>query len=483
MNAVYMLWTLIGGAALMLAGVHGLLWLLDRRRTANLAFCIVTIGVAALSAADVGMMHAGSPVEYGEWVRWFQIPNFVVVVGLVAFIHLQFGTGRMWLAGVIVVLRAVVLIVNFLAPSNATWSEISRLERIPFLGEQVSVVAAATVRPFQALGSLASLLFLVYVADALVTAWRKGGRETRRKALVICGAILAFVAIAILESQLVVWNVVRMPVVVAPPFLILMAAITYELSRDLVASARAEVEMQRLRDDLAHVTRVSTMSQLSGSLAHELTQPLTAILLNAQTAENLLQKETPDLVELRAILADIRDDDRRAAAILERTRALVKREYLAFDDVSLHAIARDVLGLVRADAIKRGVEVESSVPDNLPRVRADRVQVSQVLLNLVVNAMDSVSATASGERWISVAANLSDPRTVQVSVVDSGHGIPAELLHRVFDPFVTTKRDGLGIGLAVARAIVETHGGQLWAENNPHGGATFRFEMRVSAPG
>ena len=139
--------------------------------------------------------------------------------------------------------------------------------------------------------------------------------------------------------------------------------------------------------------------------------------------------------------------------------------------------ARDVVALVTNDAVKRGVLLESSVPDNLPRVRADRVQLSQVLLNLVLNAMDAVSAAPSAERRVRVAAKLTGPRTVEVSVVDSGHGIAADMLDRVFEPFVTTKPTGLGIGLAVARAIIDTHGGRLWAENNAHGGATFRFEL------
>src|SRR5689334_14880814 len=187
MNAVTMLWTLIGGAALILSGVYGLLWLLDRRRPANLAFCFVAIGVAGLSFTELGMMHAASAAEYGEWVRWFQVPNFLVVVGLVMFVHLQFRTGRVWLAATIVALRLVLLVINFLVDPNLNWREISRIENIPFLGQSVAVVASAAVRPVQALASLASVLFLVYVADALLTAWRKGEREGRRKALVICG--------------------------------------------------------------------------------------------------------------------------------------------------------------------------------------------------------------------------------------------------------------------------------------------------------
>src|SRR3954471_11005074 len=305
MNAVSVLWAGVSGVALAIAAVYGMLWLLDRR-SANLAFCAVGIGVAGLSITELGMMHFRSAAEYGEWVRWFHIPNFLAVVGLVVFVHLLFGTGRLWLAGAIVALRLALLVINFLVDPNVNWSEISALQTMPFLGEQVSVIARAVVRqPIQWAGTLASLLFIVYVADALATAWRAGDREIRRKAVVICGGILAFITLATVQSQLVVWGVVRMPVVVAPPFLILMAAITYELSRGIVASMRMEREAQYLREELARVSRINTVSQLSASLAHEMRQPLTAILANARAAEKMLQAGDVDAPELRAILEDV----------------------------------------------------------------------------------------------------------------------------------------------------------------------------------
>jgi signal transduction histidine kinase len=481
MNAVTMLWAGVAGVALTLAGVYGSLWLLDRRRPASLAFCAVAIGVAGLSIAELGMMHSASPAEYGRWVRWFHLPNFLVVAGLVAFVQLEFGTGRLWLATLIVGLRLLLLAVNFLVQPNVTWSEISSLRTMSFLGEQVSVVGSAVLRqPVQWAATVASLLFVAYVADALLGAWRLGERETRRKALVICGGILTFIALAILESQLVVWNVVQMPVIVAPPFLVLMAAITYELSRGMVASARMEREAQLLRDQLAHLARVDTVSQLSASLAHELRQPLTAILANARAGQAMLASGKAEVPELQDMLADIYVDGRRAEDIIQRTRALVKRSEIQFQGVSLAAVARDVLVLLRADAIQRGVTLEASVADAIPEVRADRVQLSQVLLNLIVNAMDAVCAESARERRVMVQAKRGRAH-VEVAVADSGPGIPGDIVHRIFDSFVTTKPTGLGVGLAVSKAIVEAHGGQLWAENNPGNGATFKFTLPIAA--
>ena len=477
MNTVVILWAGVAGTALTLAGVHGFLWILDRRKSANLAFCVVAISVAGISMAELGMMHSASPAEYGTWVRWFHVPNFLAIVALTAFVRLEFGTGRLWLAATVVALRTLLLALNFILHPNANWSEITSLHTVTFFGDQVSVIGSAVVQPFQWVATVANLLFIAYVADAFIQTLRTGNPEQRRKALVICGGILAFLATAIVEAQLVVWGLVRMPVIIGPPFLILMVAITYEISREIVGSTRTALEAQRLRNDLAHVARVNTMSQLSASLAHEINQPLTSILLNAQAGQKMLAAEKPDLDEIRAILADIGTDDRRAATIIDRARELLRNRDLQPDAVSLQAIAQDVMALVRTDAIERRINLESHLPDDIPPVRGDPVQLSQVLLNLVMNAIDAVSSREDREQRIRVAARNISGNRVEVAVTDSGTGIPAALLPRIFESFVTTKPTGLGIGLSVAHDIVVRHGGRLWAENNPDGGATFRFTL------
>jgi signal transduction histidine kinase len=464
-----------------MALAHALLWLLERRRLANLCFGIVAVGVAGLAIAELGMMRSASPAEYGQWVRWFHLPNFFAIVGLVVFVHLEFGTGRLWLAGAIIALRALLVVLNFVLDPNLNWSEISALRTLSFLGEPVSVIAAAVVRqPIQWLATSSSLLFIVYVGDALVTAWRRGDRQTRRRALVVCGGILAFITLAILESQLVVFGRVAMPIVIAPLFLILVAAITYEQSRAVVVSVRAEREAARLREELSHAARVKTVGQLSGALAHELKQPLTSILADAQAAQMMLKSGRLDPAELHSILADICDADRRADDIIERARALMKRSPSELRPTSLPALARDVVALVQHDAVEQGIALELAVPEAIPAVRADRVQLSQVLFNLLVNAMQSVSAASGAERKVRLEARTDASGRVEVAVVDSGTGIAADLLPRLFDAFVTTKQAGLGIGLALSRAIVQAHGGELRAENNARGGATFRFTLQAS---
>ena len=459
---------------------HAMLWLLERRRLANLCFGIVALAVAGLAIAELGMMHAASAAEYGRWVRWFHVPNACAVVGLVVFVHLEFGTGRHWLAGAVITLRALLLALNFVLDPNLNWSEISALRSISFLGEPVAVVGSAVVRqPIQWLATLSTLLFIAYVGDALVSAWRRGDRQTRRRALVICGSTLAFITLAILESQLVVFGLVPMPVVVAPLFLILVGAVTYEQSRAVVASVRAEREAARLREELAHAARVNTVGHLSGALAHELKQPLTSILADAQSAQMMLKGGKLDVPELSAILADICAADRRADDIVERARALMKRSPSELKATSLPAVAQEVAALLHGDAVRHGVRLELDVPHDIPPVRADRVQLSQVLLNLLVNALEAVSAKGVKERTVRLDARRDGRGRVAVAVVDSGIGIAPDMLPRLFDAFVTTKEAGLGIGLALSRAIVEAHGGELRAENNAGAGATFRFTLEA----
>jgi two-component system, LuxR family, sensor kinase FixL len=251
-------------------------------------------------------------------------------------------------------------------------------------------------------------------------------------------------------------------------------------SRDFTARKQADEETQLLRREIAHVGRVSMMGQLAASLAHEINQPLGAILRNAEAAELFMQNASPDLDEIRAILADIREDDQRAGAVIDRMRGLLKRRNLDVQPLDVGEFVGEVMALVRADAATRQVKTNVDVPDDLPPVRGDRVHLQQVLLNLVLNSMDALNGTSREHRRVSVAARLDGAQAVEITVSDAGHGIPADKLAHVFDPFFTTKPNGMGMGLPISRTIIEAHGGRLWAENNSGGGAAFRFTLPIA---
>jgi C4-dicarboxylate-specific signal transduction histidine kinase len=251
---------------------------------------------------------------------------------------------------------------------------------------------------------------------------------------------------------------------------------------DVTGRKQAEQEIERQRNALAHVTRVSTVGQLASSLAHELNQPLGAILRNAEAGELFLQDPSPDLDELRAILADIRQDDQRAGAVIDRMRALMKRRDPERHRLDLRLVVDDLFALVYADAEKRRVRLARESDPALPPVLGDRVQLQQVVLNLLLNAMDALEATPPERRLVTVRARPVGT-TVEVTVSDTGPGIPADTLSRVFEPFFTTKPTGLGMGLAISRDIIEAHGGRLWAANNAAGGATFTLTLPVAEGG
>ena len=234
--------------------------------------------------------------------------------------------------------------------------------------------------------------------------------------------------------------------------------------------------------EVAHVGRVAVMGELASSLAHELNQPLGAILRNAEAAELFLQTTSPDLEEVRAILADIRSDDQRAGAVIERMRSLMKRRPVESGLIDLSLLAAEAISLVRPDADTRKVRLSFEPVPSLPPVPGDRIQLQQVLLNLLLNALDAVKESASDNRLVTVRLRAED-RHVEVAVSDTGHGIPADKLAHIFEPFFTTKPNGLGMGLPISCRIIEAHGGRLWAENNLGGGATFLFCLPVAGGG
>jgi len=235
---------------------------------------------------------------------------------------------------------------------------------------------------------------------------------------------------------------------------------------------RAETELLQQRTEMAHVTRVSTMGQLASALAHEINQPLGAILRNTEAAEIFLKSDAPDLAELRAILLDIRKDDQRAGEVIDRMRGLLKRRNLELSAVDLNELVAETVDLTRPDAKARQIRMEFTRATGLAPIRADRVHLQQVLINLILNGMDAMKDCANGERFLSVAVRATEADAIEVSVTDAGSGIPEDKLGRVFEPFFTTKPAGMGMGLAISRTIVEAHGRKIRARNNPTKGAT-----------
>ncbi len=233
--------------------------------------------------------------------------------------------------------------------------------------------------------------------------------------------------------------------------------------------------MQRQRDELAHVMRVSVLGELSASIAHEINQPLAAILSNAQAARRFLATDPPILPKVRTALTHIIESDKRATDVIRRLRAFMSKRELELSDVDISELTHEVIALVQKEILDQKVSLTLDLATDLPRVHGDRIQLQQVILNLLLNALDAMGDHTITRRDLLLRTARVAPNAVCMTVSDSGVGLRTESLKKAFTPFFTTKPQGLGMGLAISHSIIEAHAGRLWAEPNPAGGATFRF--------
>jgi len=569
----------------------------------SLLFAIAALAAAATALLELSLLHTTTPEAYGAVLRWMHLSVAVVTVSIAWFLRVYLNAGRAWLIWLITVLRVLVLAVNFVVMPNATFSEISGLNQVDFLGESVSVPLGVQ-SPWRLVTGLSMVLLVGYAIDASLMARRRG---TRQRPLLLGGAVAFAAVLGHAFANLMTRGVLPAPFL-SIVFLLIVLAMAVELgadlsrmkkltqalhasrermrlaaraadlwlwewdiggdriwssrnglekdeeshperltfdrylqtvhvddrasvkqvfdralsgdgevnveyrvaprdgqirwivvhggqlerdpdgrplrlrgvSRDITEHKRITAEMHRQRDQLSHIQRVYSLEQVSAALAHEINQPLGAMLRNADAAELLLRNDPPDLDELRDIIADIKSDDQRAASVIQHLGTLMKRRELAVEALPIADLIDPIAELLRAEIEARQATLRVDVPPGLPRISGDRIHLQQVVLNLLLNGLEAQDEAPREQRRLAVVASEPRPGTVEVAVIDRGKGIPAERLPLLFEPFQSSKATGIGIGLSISRTIVELHGGRIWGENNPDGGATFRFALKAA---
>lgn len=607
MSWINILWPMMAATSLTLALICVLIWFRQRSRQEYVAFSVFAVSVWFFTIFEWLLMRADSPQRYGDVERWILVVVTTGEISLAAFMRSYLHAGRKWLFWSICGTRLLGLVLNFSYGVSLNYLEITELRSVEVLGGETIALPVAVSNPLERFDEFINVLVLAFLADASVTAWRRGDRHMRRRALVVGGTVTLFFLIAAGHAALLHVGLVRPPYIVSLTFLAIVVVMSYELGSDVLRAAQLsgqlrqseqrmdmaadaanlglwewniprdeiwatdracalfaltpredldlkgfldrvhpeereavgqavseaingsgsyekeyrivlpdggvrwmqawgrvdtdadgkpvlmrgvvvdvtrrkegeerarqmEAEAARQRDELAHLSRVAMLGELSGALAHELNQPLTAILSNAQAAQRFLARPDVDLAEIREILGDIVADDKRAGEVIRRLRSLLKKEDASFEPVDPNELAQEVLRLMRSDLLHREVNVTVALAPSLPRVSGDRVQLQQVLLNFLINACDAMGDGAQRRELTLRTAHRDGD--IEVSVADSGKGIAADDLARIFEPFVTTKAQGMGLGLAICRTIIQAHGGRLWAENLEAGGAIVRF--------
>jgi len=473
MSLLTVAWSVCASVCTILGLMHLQFWFRDRKLYAYLLSSLMAFSAGVSAMLELGLLLTESLDTYRVLMRWENVAIFMILVPMTWFIQVYFNTGRRWLAITLTLLWALGILANFLSPHSLTFNEVNELKRLSTFWGEAFTIPLGTENPWKVLADIASLLILVYVGDASIRLWRQGGRRT---ALIIGGGIILFILSAGIHTPLVDAGIVATPYMISFAFLAIVISMSYQIAADAM---RAAQELQQSQKALEHLARANLLGELSSAIAHELNQPLGAILNNANAGRRLLGSKSGSLEEIREILDDIVRDDTRAADIIQRLRKLLQTGAVVQEPLDINVVLQETTDMLGSEIRDQGVALTQAFEKGLPVVQAGRTEIQQIAINLVSNALNALHDTPAGQRRIHICTAPQND-SVSVTVSDNGSGIPEEDLPYIFDAFFTTKADGLGMGLAICRRIIEAYGGQILVENVATGGASFTFTLPVA---
>lgn len=472
------IWSMLAATSLILGLMHAALWV--RRRDPALMFAaVMALASGLLAFSELAMMHTTEVGRFAALLRLSHLPIAGALVAMIWYVNLRLGTGRRGLAWTITILWTFSLVVNFMSPASLVFREIDSLNRLTtFWGEEFSL-ATGPSNPFKYVADFSSLLIMIYVIDAAVAAWRRGRRHS---AAVIGGSITFFIVVAGIYTPLVDAGIARTPSIISIAFLAIMLALSWEITRDAARSRDVAHELDQTRDEMDRLMRANLLGEFASTIAHELNQPLTAVLANAQVARRYLGADPPQVDDAREMLDLIIRDDKRAAEVIGRLHGLVARGKVERTELDLNEVVEETVDLCSRKIRDQGVTVKLDLTPGLRPVMAGRVELQQVVLNLLHNALQSLGRIGSHGRQVQLATKAL-PDGVRLAVEDTGRGFTEGDNRDLFNPFQGDREGGIGMGLSICRRIIEAHGGSIRAEKVARGGARFVVDLPHGQPG
>jgi signal transduction histidine kinase len=453
-------------ACLLLALAHLSLWFRGKNRREHMLCSIMTFGAGFVTLFEFALVMADDIPTAEIWLRQLHLALFITVLSLVAFIRIYLNAGSRWLIVTIGLMWSCTLIADIVSTGSFIRTQITDLYRLETVWGESYSIAVGLVTPWKYLTDVASVLVFVFLAQATLTARRNG---LRGRAVIVGGSSIAFILIAGILVPLQDAGIVTVPLITSAAFLTIVVALASQLINDAFNANESMLEVEQLR-------RAMTLGEMVGGLAHEINQPLSAILCNAQAAARFLKADDVDLDEIREIVDDIIADEKRASGFIRGLRQMLERNEVETFSADVNAVAQSAAGFMSGELHTREVNLQLDLQPSLRPARVDALQLQQVLINLLLNAVRAAATMPRQRRSISIRTS-GIARGVEVSVWDRGRGIDEAKKATLFQPFVSTSKDGLGMGLAVCRRIVERYGGTIWAEDRKGGGAVVRFTL------